>query len=363
MRREAWVAAWMLAWSAFVSAESSARASSPPNLEPATSPTPAEPITEPAAVAGSSSAPTPAPSPPQPTIVLEDPYKLGERIEPRSKEAYKQEIRELRHWGAGGIGEPLEPLPGPEGHPDPRVIINVERVKGAHRGDELQRVARRNHWIQVIRCYRLGAYKDPDLRGWTKAVIGVSSGGAVRKTRLLDTQLKDRAVAECLVSKLAQLRFGKASASTAAWLELRVSPGDEPMPPPEELLVPGDGYLTEEAMRGGVRAGVPEFEACYRAGLRYAPGLWGRMLLRFHVTERGKLDEVFQSGTTFPDARVAQCVLRAARKLRFPKPTGGDIRFAMGVRFSSDRSNHALPPPNEPSRPSAARPQKRDGQD
>ncbi|MBM4356886.1 MAG: AgmX/PglI C-terminal domain-containing protein [Deltaproteobacteria bacterium] len=288
--------------------------------------------------------------PPTPRILLEEPYKMGERVGPRTREAYRQEIRELRHWSAGGTGTLLEALPGPEGHPDPRVTINVERVKGPHRPDELQRNARRNHWIQVIRCYRLGAYKDPELRGWTKAVIGISRAGAVRKTRLLETKLADQEVAECIVAKLAKLKFGKASAASTAWLELRVSPGDEPMPPPEDRLVPGDGQLPVAAMESGVRAGLPAFEACYRDALVRAPELWGRIVLRFHLTARGKLDEVFQSGTAFPDPRVAQCVVRAARSLSFPKPQGGDLRFLVGLRLSSDRSEHELGQTPDPTR-------------
>lgn len=351
-----WLVAAALATLAPVS-----RASSP-NAPPVEPPSIAQSPSEPAS-------PEPVLAAPNPSLLLEAPYKMGERPTPRSKEAYRDEIRELRHWGAGGTGDLVEPLPGPEGHPDPRVIINVERVKGPHRPEDLQRLARRNHWIQVIRCYRLGAYKDPTLRGWSKAVIGVSKNGTVKGARLLETQLADREVAECIVEKLSSLKLPKARSGSNAWLELRVSPGDEPMPPPESLLVPGEGTLEPEAMRAGIEAGLPAFEECYRAGLRYAPGLWGRILLRFHVTERGKLDEVFQSGTSFPDARVAQCVVRSARKLRFPKPVGGDLRFVAGLRLSSDRSRHQrVGRPDrevarEPRAVTAPQPQKQNGQD
>jgi hypothetical protein len=281
---------------------------------------------------------------PIPMVTLEQPYKLGERPEPRSSQAYRDEIRELRHWGAGGVGELLAPLPGPVGHPDPRVVINLEKSKGPHDAAEVLRLARRNHWIQVVRCYRLGAYKDTELRGWTKAFIGISRAGEVVRPKLLQTELGDRAVADCIVDKLRALKLPPARANSQAWLELRVGPGDEPMPPPEELLVPGDGSLAVEAMGEGVRAGLARFEECYRAAFGYAPGLWGRMLLRFHVTERGKVDEAFEAGTQFPDARVSQCVVHAARGLTFARPQGGDVRFVVGVRFRSDRSHHELPP-------------------
>jgi hypothetical protein len=280
---------------------------------------------------------------PIPKIVVEAPYKLGERPEPRSQDAYRREIHELRHWGAGGTGELAEALPGPEGHPDPRVVVNVERVSGAHDVAEVTRLARRNHWLQVVRCYRLGAYKDPELRGWTKVLATIARGGVVSHVELLETELGERAVAECMAQKLKALKLPTARGASKVRFEMRVGPGDEPMPPPEELIVPGDGFLSPTAMRDGLRPAEPEFEACYRRALERAPGLWGRILVRFHVTERGKVDEAFQAGTQFPDPRMSQCVLRAARRLSFSKPEGGELRFVFGLRFSSDRSRHELP--------------------
>jgi hypothetical protein len=288
---------------------------------------------------------------PFPVVVMETPYKLGERPEPRSQEAYRQEIYELRHWGKGGMGELIGDAPGVIGHPDPRVTVNVARVKGPHDPNDIQRLARRNHWINVVRCYRLGAHKNSELRGWTKAVVSVTRAGEVIKPHLLETDLEDKEVAGCMVEKLRTLKLAAAKAVSQAWIDMRVGPGDEPMPPPEDLIVPGDGTLPSEAMAKGARAGMPELEACYRAAFSYAPALWGRILIRFHLTDQGKLDEAFEAGTQFPDARVSQCVVRAARKLKFDKPEGGEIRFVVGLRFHSDRSKHELAPLPVPNKP------------
>ena len=99
-----------------------------------------------------------------------------------------------------------------------------------------------------------------------------------------------------------------------------------------------DGLL---ALRGVIEAALPRFEACYRPAFAYAPGLWGRLGVRFHITERGKVDEAFEFETHFPDERVALCALRAARELSFPKPTGGDMRFVVFLRMHTDRSDIA----------------------
>ncbi len=85
-----------------------------------------------------------------------------------------------------------------------------------------------------------------------------------------------------------------------------------------------------------MRAALPTFEACYRPALAYAPKLWGRLGVRFHQTDKGKVDEAFEAESRFPDERVTLCVLRAARALAFPKPAGGEVRFVVPLRFSTD---------------------------
>lgn len=294
--------------------------------------------------------PAPAPAPPPPpapseakvTIQIETPYKMGEREEPQTRADWKADVMERRHWNSGGLGEVVGDMPPIEGHPDPRVIVNVDRVRGPHDKNALQREARKYHWINVVRCYRLGAYKDDNLRGWTKIFTTVTRGGAIHKPRLVETELKDNDVAQCIIKRLHTLKLPRAGRASQVNLSVKVSPGDEPMPPPKDLIVPGDGELPSEAMHAVVTGGLPEIEACYRSAFEYAPGLWGRILLRFHLTERGVLDEVFPAGSRFPEARVQQCIVHAARKFKFPKPKGGDIRFVVPLRLFTDRSNTAM---------------------
>ncbi len=275
------------------------------------------------------------------TIALETPYKLGERAEPKTQEEYRADILERRHWNSGGLGELVADQPGVEGHPDPRVIVNVIDVDGPHDAKKIERVARKYHWIHVVRCYQLGAWKDPLLRGWTKARLTIGADGRGKKPKLVDTELADGEVARCMVKKLVEIDYPPASKASNVRIEMRVSPGDEPMPPPEEEAVPGDGTLPVEAMRDGVEAGRAALEGCYRAGLLYAPKLWGRLLVRFHLSDHGVLDEAFEAGSRFPDPRTRQCLLHELRKLKFARPTGGDIRFVVPIRFYSDRSDHA----------------------
>ncbi|MCC6522507.1 MAG: AgmX/PglI C-terminal domain-containing protein [Polyangiaceae bacterium] len=275
-------------------------------------------------------------------IALDRPYKLGALPEPKTSEAYRIDILWRRAWNSGGTGVVAGELPPPEGHPDPRVVISVVAARGPLEAALVERVARRNHWIHVVRCHALGSYKDALLHGETRAHFTVTPSGTVTRPTLDGSDLAQPEVAACMVARLERLVLPAARAATRVELSMKVWPGDDPTPPPEDVLEPGPGALDEAAMLAGVEAGLPALEACYRAGLGYAPELWGRLLLRFHVARDGVADEAFEGGSRFPDARVKQCMLRAARSFVFPAPRGGELRFVVPVRFWTDRS---APPP------------------
>jgi hypothetical protein len=211
-------------------------------------------------------------------------------------------------------------------------------VRGPLAAAEVQRILRKSFWIKAVECFGLGAYKDQSLRGTASLVIAVSAAGKVSAARVTNTTFADEDVNRCLAERAHAMALPKARAGSAVTVELHIGHGDEPVPPPPALIVPGDGELSPAAIRAVVEAALPSFEACYRPALEYAPELWGRLGIRFHVTEKGKTDEAFEVESRFPDERMSLCVLRAARKLVFPKPAGGDIRFIVPLRFRADRS-------------------------
>ncbi|MBI4702629.1 MAG: AgmX/PglI C-terminal domain-containing protein [Deltaproteobacteria bacterium] len=295
----------------------------------------AAPVAGAAPLAGAPSARPPDASAPAVRIEIETPYKLGRRPEPADRAAYQADLLERRRWNDGAIGPTTAAPPGPEGHPDPRVTVSVEQARGPLGARRIERVARRDHWMNAVRCYRLGAYRDRHLHGWTRARLTVGASGKVSRAVLQTSELGDRAVAECLVDRLALLDFPRAARATRALVGIRVAPGDDPLPPPDELLAAGPGELAAGDMLAGAGAGLGGFETCYRAALAYAPQLWGRLCIRFHVDAQGAVDEAFETESRFPDARVKQCVLRAARQLHFARPAGGELRFVVPLRFST----------------------------
>jgi len=285
-------------------------------------------------------APSPpaAPPPPTPTITLEPPFRLDRRVFPRTREAFLADLADRTRWNQGGMGTLAGPVPPVPGHPLPKVILDVTRAKGSRAAADLQRVLRRTFWIKAVECFSLGAYKDQTLRGTASLVFTLSAAGKVMAPRITHTTFTDEEVNRCLESRLGAAALPAASGRSVVTIELQIGHGDEPVPPPASLLVAGDGELGPDAIRAVVEAALPAFEACYRPALEYAPELWGRLGIRFHVTEKGKTDEAFEVESRFPDERVSLCALRAARKLSFPKPAGGDLRFIVPLRFRTDRS-------------------------
>jgi hypothetical protein len=296
-----------------------------------------EPLPEPAAV--SVSVPVAAPVPvPEPAlkaapITLELPFRLDRRPTFSSQAAFLGDLRERTRWNKGALGPLVAEAPPVPGHPRPKVIVDVQSAVGGHKAADVQRVLRKMLWIKVIECYGLGAYKDQKLHGTIGIGVRVSAGGKISGARATAATLPDPEVVACLVDRVQRIALPQAKKGTRAAIQIEIGHGDEPMPPPPRLITPGDGVLDVEAVRAVVTAALPALEACYRPALSYAPLLWGRLGIRFHLTEKGKLDEAFEVESQFPDERVALCALRAARTLKFPRMEGGEIRFVVPLRF------------------------------
>jgi hypothetical protein len=312
---------------------------------------PVTPITEPSAPPPEPPAPAPPVTPtvapvalaaPQVNLAIEPPFRLDRRVFPTTKAAFLADLADRTRWNKGGLGA-FEQMPPVPGHPLPKVILDVTRATGPRAAPALQRELRRSFWSKAVECFSLGAYKDQKLRGTTTLSLVVAPAGQVRGAQVTATTFQDPDVNACLTDRARKVALPAAKARSLVTMALQLGHGDEPVPPPGKLVVPGDGELSPEVIRAVIEAARPELEGCFRLSLPYLPELWGRLGIRFHVTEKGKTDEAFEVESTFPDELARLCVLRAARKLTFPTPAGGDLRFVVPLRFWSDRSVVAQP--------------------
>jgi len=84
-----------------------------------------------------------------------------------------------------------------------------------------------------------------------------------------------------------------------------------------------NGGLDKDIVRRIVRAHINEVRHCYNQGLTKDQGLKGRVAVQFTIGGTGKVPTAVVSNTTLKDASVGNCIAKAVRRWKFPKPRGG----------------------------------------
>jgi hypothetical protein len=82
-----------------------------------------------------------------------------------------------------------------------------------------------------------------------------------------------------------------------------------------------------------VRAQIhPEAKHCYEEGLRSAPGMVGRVVLRVHVAPDGHVDESIVASNDGLTSSVADCIASAASRAQFEPP--GELGSTISIPFN-----------------------------
>jgi hypothetical protein len=91
-----------------------------------------------------------------------------------------------------------------------------------------------------------------------------------------------------------------------------------PKPPPAKL-----GYCKKSDIAKVMKRRAGSFRFCYQRRLQMHPGLKGRVSARFTIGEDGKVVSAKIVKSDIPDRKVPVCVAKNIKKLRFPRPQGG----------------------------------------
>ena len=83
------------------------------------------------------------------------------------------------------------------------------------------------------------------------------------------------------------------------------------------------GALDKDIIRRIVRAHINEVRACYNQGLSRNPNLAGRVAVQFVITTTGKVGTSAVQSSSIKDNQVANCIAKAVKRWKFPKPRGG----------------------------------------
>jgi hypothetical protein len=222
-------------------------------------------------------------------------------------------------------------LPYRAAHPAPRVRVDVTKVIGHVRDEDVQRVARSKGYWPIRLCYEEALRRAPHLRGEFELRVTLGHGGAVQEVHRGPSHLDDREVVSCVAKGVRKLSLTPARGGATANLLVSLNPGDEPVtghgPPPAWPVDP-------EELRAGLRTELPAVEDCYRQGLRRDPGLAGRIAMRLHVVASGQIREANEVEAHFPDPAVKACILDVFRKATV-RTGGKDVVAIYAVRLGS----------------------------
>jgi len=83
------------------------------------------------------------------------------------------------------------------------------------------------------------------------------------------------------------------------------------------------GALDREIIRRVVRGHINEVRHCYNQGLVRDPNLAGRVAIQFSIAATGSVPVAVVESSSLKDLNVANCVAKAVKRWRFPKPEGG----------------------------------------
>ncbi|MCA9707259.1 MAG: AgmX/PglI C-terminal domain-containing protein [Myxococcales bacterium] len=117
-----------------------------------------------------------------------------------------------------------------------------------------------------------------------------------------------------------------------------------PVPRVRQAKVKVIGALDKDIVRRIVRAHINEVRHCYNQGLARRPDLRGRVEIQFTVGPTGSVPVSVVAESSLADSRVGQCIAKAAKRWKFPKPVGGS-NAVVNYPFVLEYDGPPLPPP------------------
>ena len=218
-------------------------------------------------------------------------------------------------------------------HPAPGIVVDVVDAQGGASAAALQRTARNLGYWPFRQCYEDGLRRDQHLGGKVSLELAVSPSGAVDRSVVTGTTVRDEIVAACVAREAQHLALPSGASPTTARVDVSLAVGDEP-------VATGRPVPNAEPIRQSLRGSWSAARRCYASKLASHPGIGGRMELHFHV-RHGEIVEVDEasageSGGRFGDPDVTRCVLGVYRTARLPAPHGARERsFVYALQFES----------------------------
>lgn len=101
--------------------------------------------------------------------------------------------------------------------------------------------------------------------------------------------------------------------------------GGKKVPKVRQAKATVKGSLDKDIIRRVVRAHINEVRSCYNKALIKDPTLGGKVVVDFTIGSAGKVTASSVASTTLTDEDVGTCIAGAAKRWKFPSPTGGGV--------------------------------------
>jgi hypothetical protein len=109
-------------------------------------------------------------------------------------------------------------------HPEPRVIVEVQRVLGPHDRGAVERAARLG-WGRIVACHKAASARGVQARGTIRVRLEVSPHGVVKHAARVRSELEGE-LSKCLVRAMRGLTMPSAKRGSTIEASIRVAPGD-----------------------------------------------------------------------------------------------------------------------------------------
>jgi TonB family protein len=83
--------------------------------------------------------------------------------------------------------------------------------------------------------------------------------------------------------------------------------------------------LSTDTIKKVIKKHYNQYKYCYEKQLVQNPKLEGKVTLKFVIAADGKVSEASVIETTIKSKPLQACMIKAAKRMLFPKPRGGGI--------------------------------------
>lgn len=258
----------------------------------------------------------------------------------------------LGRWNVGGCAHPYCRSSFAGFHPGTRVIVDTSPFSTRTTAAVARALLRiqsefrnRGYW-PYRNCFENNS-SERDFRGGdTMLRVQVAPSGAVTQTRTLATTHSSKSIAECVRNETRKLTVRSPNGKRAMFrLRIRLYPGDVPLPvvrTDAAHSATGSTALHDDAARP-LRMAV---ERCISVAFQRDSSLWGRLSLALQLGDDGRVSEVREVESRFPDPNVLVCCRASLIGSTVPALVpGGELHIAARLgELPSPYPNTARPP-------------------